>query len=555
MSLFIYDKLILQYLKENKYLLIKYLCTVFVLYFFESIALSRTNAQLFSSLYNKHSQVLTKNESFKYVIHIGIIFTIIVFCYYLLKKIEVNLYPNYSAFIRKNIFENTIKKFSNNLTDIKIGKYISRIIDLTKELNKLLQIVITECITKFFIIFFIIIYFLFLNYKIGIVFLVEVIFIFLIIKYYQPKIIELATKKCELFFDLNESNSDSLTNLANIYLNNEIKNEINNNSTLSEEYKDYSKKAYEYSNGMINLINIVILITFFTIFFYTYYLFIHKEIDKMVIINIYILLFFFCGTSIRIISNIGELFHFYGYVVASNKFVEYIYDNDESKNIKRVDIKSGHIQMKNIVFFYKNNKVIFKNLNLQIEGNKKTVVLGKSGSGKSTISKLIVKLYNPQKGDIYIDNVNIKNIDTKYLRDKVIYINQKTILFNKSIMDNILYGNDHLNDKQVINIMKKYQLYSLFNNMKDGLYSSCGVNGNNLSLGMQKIVILLRGVLKNNYKIIIYDEPLAGLDKNSRKKVITMINDLSVDKTVLIITHDNEILDIADNVIEMNKIL
>ena len=211
--------------------------------------------------------------------------------------------------------------------------------------------------------------------------------------------------------------------------------------------------------------------------------------------------------------------------------------------------------MKNILFSYKNTKVIFKNLNLQIEGNKKTVVLGKSGSGKSTISKLIVKLYNPQKGYIYIDNVNIKNIDTKYLRDKVIYINQKTILFNKSIMDNILYGNDHINDKYVINIMKKYQLDILFHNMKDGLHSSCGVNGNNLSLGMQKIVILLRGMLKNNYKIIIYDEPLSGLDKNSRKKVIQMINDLSVDKTVLIITHDNEILDIADNVIEMNKIL
>jgi ABC-type bacteriocin/lantibiotic exporter with double-glycine peptidase domain len=194
-------------------------------------------------------------------------------------------------------------------------------------------------------------------------------------------------------------------------------------------------------------------------------------------------------------------------------------------------------------------------LNLQIESNKKTIFFGKSGSGKSTISKLIVKLYNPQKGDIYIDNINVKNIDTKYLRDKVIYINQKTILFNKSIMDNILYGNDHLNEKHVINIMKKYQFDILFNNMKDGLYSSCGVNGNNLSIGMQKIVILLRGALKNNYKIIIYDEPLAGLDKNSRKKVISMINDLAVGKTVLIITHDNEILDIGDNVIEMNKIL
>ena len=92
--------------------------------------------------------------------------------------------------------------------------------------------------------------------------------------------------------------------------------------------------------------------------------------------------------------------------------------------------------------------------------------------------------------------------------------------------------------------------------MKEGVYSNCGTNGSNLSLGMQKIVILLRGIFKSNYKIIIFDEPLAGLDHISRGKIIKLIEDLNKNKnkTIIIITHDKEITRIADKVIDMNQI-
>jgi putative ABC transport system ATP-binding protein len=92
--------------------------------------------------------------------------------------------------------------------------------------------------------------------------------------------------------------------------------------------------------------------------------------------------------------------------------------------------------------------------------------------------------------------------------------------------------------------------------MEHGIYAKCGTNGSNLSLGMQKIVILLRGIFKSNYKIIIFDEPLAGLDQNSRGKVIKLIKDLTKNNniTIIIITHDTEITSIANNVINMNQI-
>ena len=182
--------------------------------------------------------------------------------------------------------------------------------------------------------------------------------------------------------------------------------------------------------------------------------------------------------------------------------------------------------------------------------------MGQSGSGKSTLSKLLLKLHTQNSGNIYIDNIDINDYDNDYLREKIIYVNQRTNLFDKTIMENIKYGNN-ITDKDVINYLKKYNLYSIFdNNMKEGIYAKCGTNGSNLSIGMQKIVILLRGIFKNNYKIIIFDEPLAGLDQNSRVKVIKLIKDLTKNNniTIIIITHDTEITSIANKVINMNQI-
>ena len=164
-----------------------------------------------------------------------------------------------------------------------------------------------------------------------------------------------------------------------------------------------------------------------------------------------------------------------------------------------------------------------------------------------------MNLYN-YDGNIYLDNNDIKNIDDNILRKNIVYVNQKTELFDDTIFENIKYGNN-ITENDILNIIHKYKLNNIYSGLKENYNSNCGVNGNKLSLGMQKITILLRAYFKiKDSKIIIFDEPLAGLDKETRKKILKLISDIDRNKTIIIITHDVEILSIVDKQIDINNI-
>ena len=111
------------------------------------------------------------------------------------------------------------------------------------------------------------------------------------------------------------------------------------------------------------------------------------------------------------------------------------------------------------------------------------------------------------------------------------------------------YGN-HINDKGVIELLKKYDLYNYFQKIEGGINSNCGVNGTRLSLGMQKIIMNIRGIL-NKRNIIIFDEPLTSLDNYTRGKIVKMIYNEMRNRTIIIITHDKEILKHADYIIKI----
>jgi len=126
-------------------------------------------------------------------------------------------------------------------------------------------------------------------------------------------------------------------------------------------------------------------------------------------------------------------------------------------------------------------------------------------------------------------------------------------MIESSIINNMNYGNN-INNQKIIDLLNKYDLQIIFSGLKNGINENVNLNGTNLSLGMQKIVILIRGILKvNKGEIIIFDEPIAGLDNNTRKKVIKMINNEIKNKTLIVITHDKEILPYMDKVINIEK--
>jgi ABC-type multidrug transport system fused ATPase/permease subunit len=198
------------------------------------------------------------------------------------------------------------------------------------------------------------------------------------------------------------------------------------------------------------------------------------------------------------------------------------------------------------------NKNIFTDFSLKIEKGKKVAMLGTSGSGKTTLVKLLLRLHTLQKGNIYINGIPIDRINPEDLRNSVNYVNQRTGLFQGSVIENMKYGNSN-GEKELVGLLEKYGLVDNFKALKKGVYSDVGVNGKEVSLGMQKIIMNVRGILKKG-EIIVFDEPLAGLDSRTREKMISMINDLCKGKTIIVITHDKEILRIMDKAIDLNKL-
>jgi ABC-type transport system involved in cytochrome bd biosynthesis fused ATPase/permease subunit len=119
-------------------------------------------------------------------------------------------------------------------------------------------------------------------------------------------------------------------------------------------------------------------------------------------------------------------------------------------------------------------------------------------------------------------------------------------------LNNIKFGNS-VSNTEIEYVIKKYQLETVYAGLNEGLETNTGVNGGNLSLGMQKVTILLRGIFKDS-KIIIFDEPLAGLDANTRQKIIKLITEYCNGKTVIIITHDKEILPYMNRIINISDL-
>ena len=319
------------------------------------------------------------------------------------------------------------------------------------------------------------------------------------------------------------------------------------------------KFGVEYSKHKISEAILTFASNFFTnityglVIIFLYHKFTRNKLSSIEIIAAILLLNNYTNYTNTLTNDILDFgFSHYGMIKASEPFLEKIFSKNKIRT-KEEGITKGKVQFKNISYNYKKqDNALFEDFNLTIQGGEKVAIIGPSGSGKTSLMKLLISMYKPSKGQILIDDNDISTMKQKYIRDNVIYINQRTTLFNENIIDNIAYGNDNVDKKHIEKLLNYYQLNTIFSELEKGIYSNAGVNGTNLSGGMQKVTILLRGILKEG-KIYIFDEPLAGLDGATREKVIKMILDMTKGKTLIIITHDPEITPFMDRVVNLKN--
>ena len=543
--MYIIDNIIVPYILSNKMGFLLYIILSFMVYTIGSLLIPRTitefiNATNKKEVFGVNILKQIQNGSIMGILYIlGFLLVFFVLLNYIKIVYQTNMLINFSFYSKKMIIENIFNMLNNNykeLPESEIQWVISQITASCRQITKY----IFESFIPYIIIFLLIsIYVFYYSTQIFVVFIIQIILLLITLLFFHNKLLYKWIENDKINLDNNNFIGDKFKNLMNIIFDNSVNNEIKNIHIKEDNLLSDINDSYSLQNKIIFIMNMIIYVSFFIIL-----LIILKQKDLSHIIIVLLLYKSFQTTFIN-----ETIFQYYAYskIIKINSILNNIIINKDCNSI----IKFYSIKLNNVSYRYdEKSGYILRNLNIHFKPKEINVLMGKSGSGKTTIMKLIIKMYNPTKGDIYLDETNSKDICQTDIRNNIYYVNQRTILFDETVLYNLQYGND-ISKNVILELLNKYDLLDYYKTLEHGLDSTCGVNGSNLSLGMQKIIMVVRGILKPNKPILIFDEPLTSLDKETRVKIVKFIVNETKGKTVIIISHDPEILPYADNIIRL----
>ena len=242
-----------------------------------------------------------------------------------------------------------------------------------------------------------------------------------------------------------------------------------------------------------------------------------------------------------------------GMVAAERVFK--ILDTESSINdigVKIADSIKGEIRYKNVYFSYNKSEKVIENFNLEIQAGTTNAIVGATGSGKSTIIKLLNRFYNLDKGKIYIDDINIEEYKISSLRKNIGFVSQDVHLFSDTILNNITLKNMDIPFLRVKNAAKEIQIDGFISGLPEGYNYNVRERGAGISTGQRQLISFLRAYIKDP-QILILDEATSSIDTDSELLIQNAIEKITKNRTSIIIAHRLSTIMKADNIIVMDK--
>ena len=306
---------------------------------------------------------------------------------------------------------------------------------------------------------------------------------------------------------------------------------------IEKSLSKYLLNNYEFNNKFnnYNLIkNIILETAFFLINSFGLYFSLKGNFNIINLFTFDLILNYFTSS----IQNIINILPKYNFIKATIRKIEEFINIEEEKISDSKEVLKGNIRFKKVSYSYNNYDYILKNKSFNINAGEHILLNGKSGSGKSTICKLIHKDLKANYGDILIDNINVKDLSINTIRNNILYVSQNEELFTATIRENILL-NRQVSLKKFENVCRICELEDIVSKKSlryDALIENEALN---ISGGEKQRIILARGLLKDA-SIIILDEALSEVDKNLEDKIIKNIHDYFKNQTLIYISHKNQ---------------
>ncbi len=486
------------------------------------------------------------------------IYSFVLFLSYLFYNIflkwNYDIYTQNTKFCCAEIQKEIIRKISiyddNFQNQVSKGELISTInqdvIDLTKCIDR-----IAEYIINFLSFIFLIIIVSTINYIATlIIFMVSFIYLILYNK---------CNKKIVTFTSLYRKDMDNISNTFSQMMTgiNEVK-VFNLTDKMLEKYNELKKQFdYNYTRRRTPLNvrdnGITYLVYFAKVLIYILCIYLISK--NNLTLDLLVLLISYYDNSLSICKGIMKNSSDIRLMSISIERIGNIlnYSPLEKINfgIKNIPVKINNIKFENVCYkYYDKEDNALTNISFEIEPKKITALVGHTGSGKSTIGKLLLRLYKNNSGNILVNGEDIFEFDRNEYKNLISVVNQKTFIFNMSIMDNFKLVQN--NEEKILAVCKQLKIDQLIRSLKDGYDTILKEDATDLSGGQKQLISIARTIMCES-KIIIFDEVTSALDPKTTQHVIEILNEIKKEKTIILITHKIDLMKIADKLILLDN--
>lgn len=508
----------------------------------ELVLLSYLSGKIFVAMTeispNKCKKILKLTFAFLFA------YFIIEICLIFRDTYDAYIIPQLECEIRNYVIKVVLTKNEIQFNHLEMGEFVARFLK-TPAYSFHAYAVLTKFVFPFVIgVLLISFYVAYLNVKIGMLY-IGLYTIYMNIFYIMCKaMLQKTYEKMAIEMKMFNNIEDTLSNIHSIYTSDMVEKEKEAMDLTQHEFIKIHVEQMKMNTKIKMVMSMFSLFSIISIFMYSIHLYQKKEIHKSTIVSIITLLLFLCRFLGYTARRITEGMMTIGSMMEGNDFInglnqQTIIDGTESEFIHR-----GNITIDNISFRY-NSKLpfVFKNMSIFIPEKSHIVLIGDSGSGKTTFLRLLLGFYSLDKGRILIDGVDINKSKRSYLRCRIAYINQSTKLFDRSIFENITYGTNTTKEN-VYEFIHKHNMQDIFTCLgKNWIDFRVGKGGENISGGMRQVVLLMRCHFRN-CPIVILDEATSSIDVHHRKHAIKIIQNMFHDKTVICVSHDQQITDL-----------
>ena len=540
------------FFREESMYTILMIVTSFIINLFQTNGISFITATIINSIQKNNKKIVY--EYFQYFVVLSVAY---IFLYNYYKFFQNKLLTKLRQWVRHQLVKMLLLVNNENFSEMNFTKLNSPINRISSVCFMVFNDVITYLLPNITFLIIISAYFMYMDYKLGTIFIIGNIILLL---YLWASWKNMIAHNEEYEKNVNDNESyllEILNNIDKIIYRGQTMKEVDvfqnkTNNSIDSAFKFYSNTNY---HGI--MMHVIFYIVIFICVGYIIMLFFQKKIDIIIFITFFTTLLLYRDKMSTVVQQIPDFIEFLG---RSDSVLKYFrtmpqdYHSIIQKNNSEENLDFRNIRFENITFKYTTNtNYIFKNFNMHLDTDDKIIgITGLSGNGKSTFAKMILKMYRPTEGSIYIGDVNIESIDADYIRKHITYVNQNSKLFDKKVVDNILYGCNDIDvcSSHLKEIMRYPKVSELFKNM-DIYNKTAGSLGDNLSGGQRQVVNIISGLV-NPSKILILDEPTNALDGELKREILNLIKDFKKHKQcIIIITHDRDVYPLFDEKIEI----